>query len=41
MGSFQKFEFAAGEVRARFENARRDLMIAEKDAFPEVRFSAA
>ncbi len=38
---FQTFKFAAEEVRARFENARRDLTIAEKDTFPEVRFSYA
>jgi hypothetical protein len=38
---FQKFTFAAEEVNARFENARRDLVIAEKDPFPEVRFSYA
>ncbi len=38
---FQKLKFSAEEVRARFENARRDLMIAAKDAFPEVRFSYA
>lgn len=38
---FQKFEFSGEEIRARFENARRDLAIAEKDAFEEVRFSYA
>ena len=38
---FQKFHFSPEEARARFESARRDLRIAEKDPFPEVRFTYA
>lgn len=38
---FQKFKFLAEEIRMRFENARRDLEIAAKDPFPEVRFTYA
>lgn len=38
---FQKLKFTAEEISARFENAHRDLSIAEKDPFAEVRFSYA
>jgi hypothetical protein len=38
---FQRLKFSEEEVLARFENARRDLEIAAKDAFPEVRFTYA
>jgi hypothetical protein len=38
---FQPFKFAAEEIRLRFRNAHRDLEIAEKDPFPEVRFTYA
>ena len=38
---FQPFKFAAEEIRQRFRNAHRDLEIAEKDPFPEVRFTYA
>jgi hypothetical protein len=38
---FQKQEFLPQEVRKRFDGARRDLEIAEKDRFPEVRFTYA
>jgi len=36
---FQKLKFSAEEVRKRFDSARRDLEIAGKDPFPEVRFT--
>ena len=36
---FQKFNFSAEEIRKRFEGVRRDLEIAAKDPFPEVRFT--
>lgn len=38
---FQKFKFSTKEIDIRFENAKRDLEIAEKDPFPEVRFTYA
>lgn len=38
---FQKLKFSEEEICKRFEGARRDLEIAEKDPFPEVRFSYA
>jgi hypothetical protein len=38
---FQKFKFSAEEISKRFESARHDLEIAEKDAFSEVRFTYA
>ena len=36
---FQKLRFSAEEIQKRFESARRDLEIAAKDPFPEVRFT--
>jgi hypothetical protein len=36
---FQKFKFSGEEISKRFEGARRDLEIAVKDPFPEVRFT--
>jgi hypothetical protein len=38
---FRKQKFLPEEVRKRFASARRDLEIAEKDRFPEVRFTYA
>lgn len=38
---FQKLKFSPEEINVRFENARRDLEIAAKDPFPEVRFTYA
>jgi len=38
---FQKQDFLPEEIEKRFDGARRDLEIAEKDAFPEVRFTYA
>ena len=36
---FQKFEFSPNQVNRYFQNAFRDLEIARKDNFPEVRFT--
>ena len=36
---FQKFKFSAEEIQRRFDGARRDLEIAAKDPFSEVRFT--
>lgn len=36
---FQKFNFSIEEIQKRFDGARRDLEIAEKDPFSEVRFT--
>ena len=36
---FQKIKFSSEEVEKRFDSARRDLEIAAKDPFPEVRFT--
>ena len=38
---FKKFEFEPGEIERHFQSALRDLEIAEKDPFAEVRFSYA
>ncbi len=38
---FQKQKFLPEEIRKRFESARRDFEIAEKDSFSEVRFTYA
>lgn len=36
---FKKFDFTPEEIKCFFESALRDLEIAKKDPFPEVRFS--
>ena len=38
---FQKLKFSEEEIHARFKSAHRDLEIAVKDPFPEVRFTYA
>ena len=38
---FQTLKFSEEEIRSRFENAWRDLEIAAKDPFAEVRFTYA
>jgi|CXWL01.1.fsa_nt_gi hypothetical protein len=38
---FQKQKFTPGQIAGYMDNARRDLMIAQKDPFPEVQFTYA
>ena len=37
--SFQNFKFSANEINQYYQNTLRDLNIARKDDFPEVRFT--